>query len=66
MEPQITDIEYLNTASGDMTSHFTSKSGCTFERVWENGDGAQVAWIAVSRNGKLVAKIKEGVCNIYY
>jgi hypothetical protein len=37
-----------------------------FEYVSENGEMAEIAWIAVFKNGKKIAQIKQSVCDIYF
>lgn len=45
---------------------FTEEGGYSFKLITENGEMAQISWIAVFKDGKKVAQIKQSVCNIYF
>ena len=63
----IKSIHYPNTISSqEQTSFGTTMDNWKFEQVLENGEMAYVSWIAVYKNDKKVAQIKQSVCDIYF
>lgn len=64
----IKSIEFPNCASeGEvMNSYGNTMDKWRFEQVLENGEMAPISWIAVYKNDKKVAQIKQSVCNIRF
>lgn len=63
MEQIIRQISHPNTVSKlDDTSYTTGQNCDKIRRVNNNGE----CWIAIWKKSKLIAEIKESVCNIYY
>jgi hypothetical protein len=65
---EIKSIEYPNTGcpTADMHHYGNTMDSWRFEQVMENGEMAGISWIAVFKNDKKVAQIKQSVCNIYF
>lgn len=63
----IKSIEFPNTVSNNESSNCgNTMDNWKFEQVLENGEMAHVIWIAVYKNNKKIAQIKQSVCNIYF
>lgn len=59
-------IGYPNTVADNDKAFFMKESGYTFVEKFKNGEMALIAWIEIYKDGKIVAEIKESVCDIYY
>jgi hypothetical protein len=60
-------ISFPNTSNSDGQSTYgNTMDKWEFKQVLENGEMAQVSWIAVFKNDKKVAHIKQSVCNIFF
>ena len=63
----IKSIAFPNTANdNEIGSYGNTMDDWKFEQVMEAGEMAGIAWIAVFRNNKKVAHIKQSVCNIFF
>lgn len=65
-EDNIRQISFPNTVADIDKTFYEKKMGYSFRYFNKNGEMALIAWIQVSKDGKVVAEIKESVCDIYY
>ncbi len=63
---KLTTIEFPNTVSDEHNGRYTKKMGYYFKGITKNGEMAPIQWIQVWKEGKLIAEIKESVCNLYF
>jgi hypothetical protein len=62
---KLTRIEFPNTAVGmDLCSY--SKPTVSFKGIIKNGEMAGIQWIQIYEGEKLIAEIKESICNLFY
>lgn len=67
MEKEIQQISFPNTSlTHDEMNWYRKEAGCTFRIIEKNGEMASINWIEISKDGKVVAEIKESVCNLYF
>jgi hypothetical protein len=66
MEKKIKEISFPNTVADIDKTFYREAGGCEFKYITKNGEMASINWIEVSREGKIIAEIKESVCDIYY
>ena len=62
----IKSISFPNTVADSDKAFYQTTSGHRFEQVLENGEMAHVSWIAVYKDDKKIAQIKQSVCDIYF
>ena len=66
----IKQISFPNTVGGGKEYKYTlddSSCGCDeIKRVEKNGEMASIGWFEIWKDGKVIAEIKESVCNIYF
>lgn len=66
MENEIKAIHHPNTDI-DQQIYTVGKAGITLiKRIEKNGEMSRVGWFQVIGSGKLIAEIKESVCDIFY
>jgi len=68
---KVTSIEFPNTSDENTRERYSINSISIskvddIKRVTKAGEMANIGWFEVWKNGKLLAEIKESVCNIYY
>lgn len=63
---QLTSISFPNTSFGDDRCGFSVKNGYNFELIRKNGEMASINWIRVTKDDKIIAEIKESVCDLYF
>jgi hypothetical protein len=59
-------IEFPNTVANGEATLYSDKNGYSFGEHTENGEMALINWIDVYNDNKLVASIKQSVCNLFY
>lgn len=63
----IKSISFPNTVADYDKCHYgNSMEKWRFERVMEAGEMAGITWIAVYKNDKKIAHIKQSVCDIFF
>jgi len=63
---KLKSISFPNTVAENERSYYTSKGEYSFKGIMKSGEMAGVQWIQVWKYEKLVAEIKESVCDLYY
>jgi hypothetical protein len=65
--PQLIQITFPNTADEEHQSYYSVPNSCDEIRIdFKNGEMASITWFQIIKNGKVIAEIKESVCNKYY
>lgn len=62
----INSIFFPNTAKASEQSSYTNgKDGIEIKEIYKNGEMALICWFAIFKDGKLIAEIKESVCDVF-
>ena len=62
----IKEIRFPNTATDENQSCYKVNFNCDLiEHTAKNGEMASIGWFNVTKDNKIIAEIKESVCNIY-
>ena len=57
---------YINENKAPMTSLKNTVPVDEINRFEKTGDNAPIGWFEIISNKKVIAEIKESICNIYY
>jgi len=63
---KLEQINYPNTISSQEQNSYSKANGYEFKGIMKSGEMAGIQWFQVYKNGKLVAEIKESICDLYY
>lgn len=63
---KIERVEFPNTENSDEGYVFSKSCGFSFKGIMKNGEMAAIQWIQIYDGEKLLAEIKESVCNLFY
>ncbi len=66
MKQTIREIWFPNTVKDEDKCFYSTKLWYEFKFIFKNWEMAQIKWIEVLKDWKLVAEIKESVCDIFY
>lgn len=62
----IKSISFPNTCQDNECTFFIVGRSCDeIKQIWKNGEMALIAWFQIIKDKKVIAEIKESVCNIY-
>ena len=62
----IQKIQFPNTCCGYETSSYTVGKNCNeIRQILKSGEMAGVNWFQIIKDNKIIAEIKESVCNVY-
>lgn len=62
----IKEISFPNTTEGCNRSCFIVGISCDeIRQITKNGEMAGIAWFQIIKDGKVIAEIKESVCDIF-
>lgn len=66
MEKKLISIAHPNTVADSQKAWYTEKNGYSFKYIMKSGEMSGIAWIEVYQNDKLVAEVKESVCDLFF
>lgn len=59
-------IYYPNTVSEYDQRKFAADNNCVIKKGYKDAEMVKVGWFFIYKDEKLIAEIKESICDIYY